>query len=136
MRLVNVETGRCVKTYTGHRNEDYCCGVAFVAGLGGGGAAGAGADTGAVADTTTAAAAAAAAAAGSGSRMAVASGSEDGSLCVWDLNSRKMIQRELGAAAGGQGHAAAALCITAHPTQPLVVTGGQEPDCAIKVWRA
>lgn len=78
--------------------------------------------------------------------MAVASGSEDGSLFVWDLNSRKLIQRELGAAAGGQGHLAAALCITAHPTRALVVTGGQEVarereegggqdrGCEIKVW--
>ncbi len=118
-----METGRCVKTYSGHRNEEFCCGAAFVAGLGP--AAGGGGDAGAVRD---------AAAAGGG--MAVASGSEDGSLCVWDLNSRKVVQRELGAAAGGQGHGAATLCITAHPAQPLVVTGGQEPDCTVKVWRA
>jgi WD40 repeat protein len=68
--------------------------------------------------------------------VCVASGSEDGSLCVWGLNSRKVVQRELGAAAGGAGHGAPALCIASHPSEPLVLTGGQEPDCAIKVWRA
>ena len=67
---------------------------------------------------------------------AVASGGEDGSLCVWGLDSRKLLQREPGAAAGGAGHGAATLCIAAHPTRPVVLTGGQELDCAIKVWSA
>jgi COMPASS component SWD3 len=131
LRLVAVETGRCVKTYSGHRNEDFCCGATFVAGLPAAGGGPEPMDTDSCVDTK------AGAADGSGSgRVAVASGSEDGSLCVWDLNSRKVLQRELGSAAGGAGHSAAALCIAAHPAAPLVVTGGQEPDCSIKVWRA
>ena len=119
-----VETGRVAKAYTGHRSEDYCCGATFVAlggdGSGGGksgGRGGNGSGSG-----------------GDGGRFAVASGSEDGGWCMWDLNSRRLIQRELGSRDGGAGHAAAALCIAAHESQPLVVTGGQEPDCAVKVW--
>ncbi|KAI8470222.1 MAG: transcriptional repression protein [Monoraphidium minutum] len=110
LRLVHLETGRCAKTYAGHRNEDFCCGATFAAAAGGG--------------------------AGGGGGAAVASGSEDGSLCVWGLNTRKLLQRELGAAAGGASHGGAVLCVTAHPSLPLVVTGGQDADCAIKVWAA
>lgn len=139
VRLIHLETGRVCKTYAGRRNEDYCCGVTFVAGLperapGGGPEP---MDTDGGADAGGGAGARGAAGAGGGAAVAaVAGGSEDGSLCVWGLNSRKVMQRELGAAAGGQGHGAAALCITAHPARPVVVTGGQEPDCCIKVWSA
>lgn len=56
------------------------------------------------------------------------SGSEDGGLCVWDLQSKQPLQRLA-------GHTDALLALAKHPTEALLATGGTSQDCAIRLWR-
>lgn len=58
----------------------------------------------------------------------VVSGSEDGRLCVWDLQSKQPLQRLA-------GHADAVLALAKHPTEALLATGGTSGDCVIRLWR-
>jgi WD40 repeat protein len=36
----------------------------------------------------------------------------------------------------GSGHSAAVLCVSAHPTQPLLASAGHDPDNTVKIWSA
>jgi COMPASS component SWD3 len=58
LQLVNFESGKVAKTYSGHKNSKFCSTSTFVTTL--------------------------------GPRPCIAAGSEDGSLYVWDVNSRKV----------------------------------------------
>lgn len=58
----------------------------------------------------------------------VVSGSEDGGLCIWDLQSKRPLQRLV-------GHTDAVLALAKHPTEVLLATGGTSQDCAIRLWR-
>lgn len=64
IRLWDYRKGRCVKTYTGHVNRTYCLFVCF----------GYGTDESGV------------------ERKAIISGSEDGKVYIWDLQTRKVLQ--------------------------------------------
>lgn len=37
---------------------------------------------------------------------------------------------------GTVGHSAPVLCVTAHPSRPLLASGANDPDCTIKIWSA
>lgn len=63
-----------------------------------------------------------------GPHQHVVSGSEDGGLCVWDLQSKRPLQRL-------SGHADALLALAKHPTEALLATGGTSKDCSIRLWR-
>lgn len=56
----------------------------------------------------------------------VVSGSEDGDILFWDVNSKTILQR-LG------GHAGAVLGVDTHPTQKAIVSCGL--DKTVRVWR-
>ncbi len=107
LRLWNYVDGRCVKTYQGHRNERFSIGGAFgvygreMAGGGGGGDAGA-------------------------PYAFIVSGSEDGSLLLWDVSSKQVLQRL-------QGHGDVVLGVDTHPTEPAIVSGGL--DRTVRIWR-
>ena len=57
LRLWDYSSGKCLKSYTGHVNLNYCCPAAFL-----------------MAD-----------------RLAVVTGSEDGRLLIWDLQTKEMV---------------------------------------------
>lgn len=58
----------------------------------------------------------------------VVSGSEDGRLCIWDLQSKRALQ-------GLPGHTDAMLALAAHPREAVLATGGTSKDCSIRLWR-
>lgn len=104
IRLWSVHTGRCVKSYTGHVNVKYCIVPSFVSV----GAAG-GAD------------------ARSGADVHIVSGSEDGRVLAWNLNSRARILDE-------KVHETAVMAVAVHPTRPLLATAALEPDLRVRVF--
>lgn len=57
IRLWNYHTSRCLKTYTGHVNDTFCCFAAFSTGA-----------------------------------KWIVSGSEDGKVYLWDLQTREIVQ--------------------------------------------
>lgn len=61
LRLVNFETGKVAKTYTGHKNSKHCSIMTFVTSM--------------------------------GSTPLIGGGSEDGSLLLWDVNTKKVRRR-------------------------------------------
>lgn len=72
-------------------------------------------------------------------QQAVASGSEDGSIYLWDLNSKQVLQHippSKGGDTPGPGHSGAVLCVAAHPTRPLLASAGRDPDNTVKLWSA
>ncbi|KAF2746891.1 WD40 repeat-like protein [Sporormia fimetaria CBS 119925] len=88
--------GRCVKTYQGHTNKKYSLSGAFGV-------------------------------YGEGRKHAfVASGSEDGSVFLWDVSSKNVLQRL-------EAHTGAVLSVDTHPSEPLIVSAGM--DKTVRVWR-
>ncbi len=63
-----------------------------------------------------------------GAHEHVVSGSEDGRLCIWDLQTKRPLQ-------GLAGHADAVLAVAKHPTEAVLATGGVGKDCSIRLWR-
>eukprot|EP00879_Flechtneria_rotunda_P026913 GHRR01028758.1.p1 GENE.GHRR01028758.1~~GHRR01028758.1.p1 ORF type:complete len:217 (+),score=70.32 GHRR01028758.1:881-1531(+) len=106
-RLVNFETGKVAKTYTGHKNSNFCSQMTFV--------------------TTV------------GSNPLIAAGSEDGSILLWDVNSKQVVNQIPGRASSdeaGDGHCAPVLCMSTHQLQPLLASAGHDGDCTVKIWSA
>jgi len=58
----------------------------------------------------------------------VSSGSEDGKVYVWDVQSQALVQT-LG------GHQDAVLSLAAHPTDGVLASGGTTADRSIRLWR-
>ncbi|XP_015768458.1 PREDICTED: WD repeat-containing protein 5B-like isoform X2 [Acropora digitifera] len=59
-------------------------------------------------------------------RKWVISGSEDGNILIWDLNTGEVVKRLV-------GHTRAILSCDAHPFQQIIVSGSL--DKTIKIWR-
>ncbi|KAI8039927.1 hypothetical protein M5D96_007352 [Drosophila gunungcola] len=59
----------------------------------------------------------------------IVSGSEDDSLCIWDLQTRQLVQK---AATQGDG----VLCTDCHPTANLIATGARQNTYAVKIWKS
>lgn len=57
----------------------------------------------------------------------IASGSEDGSIWLWDVSTKTVLQRIGGA------HEGVVLGVDTHPSEPLIVSGGA--DRTVRVWR-
>jgi COMPASS component SWD3 len=98
IRLWNYVDGRAVKTYQGHVNAKFSIGGAF-------GAYGTPEYPFAF----------------------IASGSEDGSVWLWDVGTKNVLQKIEGA------HQGVVLGVDTHPTEPLMVSGGA--DRTVRVWR-
>jgi len=59
-------------------------------------------------------------------RAMLASGSEDGSVFLWDVNSKAVLQRLV-------GHEGVVMGVDVHPTEKLIVSCGM--DKTIRLWR-
>lgn len=92
--------GKCVKTYQGHQNKKYSLQGAF--GVYG------------------------AEAAGPHQHAFVASGSEEGSVVLWDVSSKNVLQKL-------DGHTDAVMSVDTHPTDRLIASAGL--DRTIRIWK-
>lgn len=61
------------------------------------------------------------------SGVQVVSGSEDNSLCIWDLQSKELLQVL-------KGHKCVPISVSCHPTAPIIATSSLEPENAIVLW--
>jgi COMPASS component SWD3 len=59
----------------------------------------------------------------------VLSGSEDGFVYLWNLHTRKMVQRL-------EAHTDVVLAVDAHPTDHVIASGALERDRSVKIWSA
>lgn len=93
--------GKCVKTYQGHANAKFSLSGAFGT---------YGAET-----------------LGPHQYAFIASGSEDGTVVLWDVSSKNVLQRL-------EGHTDAVLSVDTHPTDRIIASAGL--DRTIRIWRA
>lgn len=98
IRLWNYVEGRCVKTYQGHTNSKYSIGGAF--GIYGGED-------------------------GVEQRAFIASGSEDGGIICWDVQSKEVLQRMT-------GHEGVVLGVDTLDAEGIMVSGGL--DKMVRLW--
>ncbi|KAK4697792.1 COMPASS component SWD3, partial [Lecanoromycetidae sp. Uapishka_2] len=98
IRLWNYVEGRCVKTYQGHKNEKYSIGGAF-----------------GVYDNKEK----------TEQRSFAVSGSEDGSLFCWDVQSKEILQRM-------EAHDGVVMGVDTWPDGGLMVSGGI--DKTVRIW--
>ena len=108
LRLWDYVEGRCVKTYQGHSNQKYSISGAF-----------------GTYDITS----------GSANKLSpvqctqqafIASGSEDGDIVLWDVSSKRIMQRL-------QGHDGPVLGVDTHPSQSSIVSCGM--DGTVRIWQ-
>jgi len=110
LALWDYKSGRCLKSYEGHRNSKFC----LLAAIDGGPD-------------------------GAHARPRVVCGSEDNSICIWDLNSREMVERVAGREdrdAMGDGHHSPVLCVDVYSSRGLMASGALEDDSSVKIWSA
>ncbi|KRY19541.1 WD repeat-containing protein 5 [Trichinella patagoniensis] len=93
IKLWDFSKGKCLKQYSGHKNEKYCI-VANFSVTGG---------------------------------KWIVSGSEDGMVYIWNLQSKEIVQKL-------SGHTDVVLCTACHPTENLIASGALENDKTIKAW--
>ncbi|KAL7737535.1 hypothetical protein ACLKA6_007660 [Drosophila palustris] len=61
--------------------------------------------------------------------MWIISGSEDQSLHIWSLQSKKLVQKV-------NAHNQVVICTDCHPTQNLIATGALESEANLKLWQS
>lgn len=92
-RLWNIQTGKFLKTYTGHVNSKYCISASFSITNG----------------------------------KYIASGSEDNNVYLWELQSRKVVQKL-------EGHTDTVISVACHPTENMIASGSLGNDNSVKIW--
>jgi COMPASS component SWD3 len=100
---LDLHVSKVVKTFTGHKNSTFCMSscLARFSSCGGG---------------------------GKDLKQYVIAGSEDHSICMWELQSGNLVS-ELG------GHRDVALGVSAHPTEQMFASCGSTNDKCIRIWQ-
>jgi len=57
----------------------------------------------------------------------VISGSADNSVCIWDINTKELIQKL-------EGHKDVVVAVSSHPTRGIIASGALEKDMQVKLW--
>lgn len=58
----------------------------------------------------------------------IVSGSADKTVCIWDINSKQLIQKL-------SGHTDVVVAVEAHPTNQIIVSGALDHDKSIRLWK-
>lgn len=58
----------------------------------------------------------------------IVSGSADNTVCVWDINTKKLLQRL-------NGHSDVVVAVAAHPTMDLIASGALDEDKTVRLWK-
>jgi COMPASS component SWD3 len=58
----------------------------------------------------------------------IISGSADNTVCIWDINTKELIQQL-------KGHNDVVVAVSAHPSQDVIASGALGKDCSIKLWK-
>ncbi|KAM1091492.1 hypothetical protein ACFX13_019267 [Malus domestica] len=89
----NFSTGKCLKTYTGHKSSRFCISSSFSVTSG----------------------------------IYIVSGSEDNYLYLWELQSRKIVQKL-------EGHTDTDISVSCHRTKNIIASGALGNDKTVKIW--
>lgn len=123
VRLWDYRIGKCVKTFMGHKNGRFSCVGAF--GSYGGEVVEEELKTNGIADGDSEEEKERQVTQRS-ERAFITSGSEDGSILLWDVVSKKILQRL-------HGHEGVVLAVDTHPTEKMLVSCGT--DQTVRIWR-
>lgn len=58
----------------------------------------------------------------------IVSGSADNNVCIWDINTRALLQRL-------PGHTDVVVAVAAHPSVDLIASGALDNDKTVRLWR-
>ncbi|KAH8088226.1 WD40 repeat-containing protein [Filobasidium floriforme] len=113
IRIWNYHTSRCIKTYTGHTNVKYSSPALVIdptAGIDAESENRQTMDQERIPDAW------------------ILSGSDTSEVCIWDGQSKELLQRL-------EGHTDTVIALAVHPFKRMIATGGLERDKTIILWR-